>query len=493
VVRQSIFELARGAVSAKLLDRLIQAIEDGKEKDLAALFRIIAALAPSKYHRTGFEKLAFMVENDHPFVGVFKRTFRELHPNVRKKFIANFLVNFVVLGRGIRDREEKSRGFHIPNFMVISPTVRCNLHCKGCYASEYRGGEELSFEELDRILTEAKQLGMYFFTFSGGECFLRKDLLDLWEKHGNCFFQVYTNGTLLDEPMVEKLVRLGNVAPMVSIEGSPRSTDDRRGPGMFDRIMETYARLKKAGVLFGFSATCTRENAEELASDSFIDSMISAGCLAGWFFQYIPTGLSPDTALMATPEQRALLHEKVEQWRQEKPIFMGDFWNDGPYVDGCMAGGERYLHITASGDVEPCVFVHFAVDNIHGKKLTDVFQSSFFRAIREAQPYDDDNLLRPCMIIDHPHVLREIVARTGAHPTHPGAESILKEMAADLDRYAERMKAIYDPIWESYGRDRYLQSLQNEEKPEVHARIGRRASRRTNLCGSGAATKEGTM
>lgn len=164
MVRQSIFELARGAVSAKLLDRLIQAIEDGKEKDLAALFRIIAALAPSKYHRTGFEKLAFMVENDHPFVGVFKRTFRELHPNVRKKFIANFLVNFVVLGRGIRDREEKSRGFHIPNFMVISPTVRCNLHCKGCYASEYRGGEELSFEELDRILTEAKQLGMYFFT-----------------------------------------------------------------------------------------------------------------------------------------------------------------------------------------------------------------------------------------------------------------------------------------------------------------------------------------
>jgi len=262
---------------------------------------------------------------------------------------------------------------------------------------------------------------------------------------------------------------------------------------MHDRIMETYARLKKAGVLFGFSATYTRENAEEIASEEFIDSMISAGCLAGWFFQYIPTGLNPDPSLMATPEQRARLHEKVEQWRREKPIFMGDFWNDGPYVDGCMAGGERYVHIIANGDVEPCVFVHFAVDNIHGKKLTEVFQSSFFQAIREAQPYDDDNLLRPCLIIDHPHVLREIVERTHAHPTHPGAESILQEMAGDLDRYAEEMKAIYDPIWENSGRDRYLQSLQNEDKPEVHARIGRRASRQESLSGSGAATKEGTM
>jgi len=315
----------------------------------------------------------------------------------------------------------------------------------------------------------------------------------LWEKHGDCFFQVYTNGTLLDEPMVERLVELGNVAPMVSIEGSPKSTDARRGPGMHERIMETFARLKKAGVLFGFSATYTRENAEEIASDAFIDSMISAGCLAGWFFQYIPTGLKPDTALMATPEQRARLHEKVEQWRREKPIFMGDFWNDGPYVDGCMAGGERYVHIIANGDVEPCVFVHFAVDNVHGKKLTDVFQSPFFQAIREAQPYDDDNLLRPCLIIDHPHVLREIVERTHARPTHPGAESILHEMAEDLDRYAEEMKAIYDPVWEKSGRDRYLQSLRNEDKPEVHARIGRRTSLQESLSGSGAATKEGTM
>jgi len=492
MVGLSMFDQARGFVSARLLDHLARAIEEGKEKDLATLFRKISILAPSKYHKAGFEKMSLMAEENHPFVGVFRRLFSELHSNARKKFIANFLVNFIVLGRGIRDREEKMRNQHLPNFMVISPTMRCNLHCRGCYASEYGNGEELSFDELDRILSEAKALGMYFFTFSGGECFLREDLLDLWERHGDCFFQVYTNGTLLDDAMVGRLSRLGNVAPMVSIEGSRESTDARRGPGMYDKIMATFSRLRKAGVLFGFSATCTRENAEEIASDSFIDAMISAGCLAGWFFQYIPTGLDPDTSLMANPGQRALLHEKVEQWRRVKPVFMGDFWNDGPYVDGCMAAGERYLHIIANGDVEPCVFVHFAVDNIHGKALTEVFDSPFFKAIREAQPYDDDNLLRPCLIIDHPHVLREIVARVNARPTHQGAGTLLGEMAEDLDRYAAGMKEVYDPLWESGGRERYLESLRNEDKPEVHARMGRKAPN-GHLSGNGAAKKEGTI
>ncbi len=473
MVGLSMFDQARGFVSARLLDHLARAIEDGKEKDLAALFSKISTLAPSRYHKAGFEKLSLMVQENDPFVEVFKRTFRELHPHVRKMFIANFLVNFIVLGRGIRDREEKSRRLHLPNFMVISPTMRCNLHCRGCYAAEYGNQEELSFDELDRVLKEAKALGMYFFTFSGGECFVREDLLDLWEKHDDCFFQVYTNGTLLDDALVEKLVRLGNVAPMVSIEGSRASTDLRRGPGMYDKILSSFSRLRNAGVLFGFSATYTRENAEEIASDDFIDAMISAGCLVGWFFQYIPTGLEPDISLMAKPEQRAFLHEKVEAWRTEKPIFMGDFWNDGPYVDGCMAGGERYLHIIANGDVEPCVFVHFAVDNIHGKTLTEVFDSPFFKAIRQAQPYDDDNLLRPCLIIDHPHVLREIVASAQARPTHPGAESILEEMAESLDCYATGMKEVYDSLWESSGRAKYLRSLRNEDKTEVRARIGR--------------------
>lgn len=473
----TLLDRVKGTVSTRVLEEIARKVEKGDKEDLADLFKLISVIAPARYHRDGMEKMSRMAKEGHPFIGVFKRAFEQLHPNVREKLIANFLVNFIVLGRGIRDREEKSRKIHIPNFLVISPTMRCNLHCRGCYAAEYGKGEELSFQELDRIISEAKDLGMFFFTFTGGECFVREDLLDLWERHDDCFFQVYTNGTLLDDRVVQRLVRMGNVAPMVSIEGEEIATDWRRGPGMYKKIMEVFDRLREAGLLFGFSATYTRENSGDLTSDGFMARMLEKGCLVGWFFQYIPTGLSPDPSMMATPLQRVQLHEKVEQWRREKPIFLGDFWNDGPYVDGCMAGGERFLHIISNGDVEPCVFAHFAVDNIHGKSLAEVIESPFFKAIRGAQPYDDDNMLRPCMIIDHPHVLRELVASHHARPTHPGAEAILEELSEEIDGYASGVKAAFDPLWESAGREKYLKSLESEEKKETHDRIGRRISR----------------
>jgi len=358
--------------------------------------------------------------------------------------------------------------------MVISPTMRCNLRCKGCYAAGYSKEDDLPLERIDRLIDEAKELGMYFFTFSGGECFVRPDLLDLWKKHHDCFFQVYTNGTLLDEVTVGRLVKLGNVAPMVSVEGSREETDMRRGRGMNDRVMETFGRLSEAGLLFGFSATCTRSSADYIASDAFLEEMLDHGCKVGWFFQYIPTGDDPDLGYMATPTQRAALHRKVTEWRRKYPIFLGDFWNDGPFVDGCMAGGERYLHVISSGDVEPCVFVHFAVDNIIDKSLLEVIQSPFFRDIRDRQPYDDDNLLCPCMIIDHPQVLREVVKTHGARATHPGSERILTELSRGLDDYSGSIHKLFDPLWEGGEREQYLKSLEREDKQHPQGRFKKR-------------------
>jgi len=470
----SAFERLKGVISATLIERIVKVVESGDEKKLAGLFDLLSKLAPAKYFRESFAQLAEMARTNHPFVGVFRRVFTELNENCRKKAILNFLVNFIILGRAIRDRKEKELGVHIPNFMVISPTMRCNLNCKGCYASAYSKEGDLPIEVVDRVISEAKELGMYFFTFSGGECFIREDLLDLWEKHDDCYFQVYTNGTLLDDKMTDRLAEMGNVAPMLSVEGSKEETDYRRGPGVYEKVMNSFELLRRKGILYGFSATFTRSSAEYLLKDEFIEKMLDKGCKVGWFFQYIPTGGAPDLNYMATPQQRAALHEKVEEWRSKYPIFLGDFWNDGPYVDGCMAGGQRYLHIISSGEVEPCVFVHFAVDNIKEKSLLEVLQSDFFKAIREAQPYDDDNLLCPCVIIDHPHVLRELVKKYGAKPTHPGAEALLKDLAPGLDRYSEEIRSIFGPEWEERGRSKYLKSLEKEDKKELLERIKKR-------------------
>jgi len=162
---------------------------------------------------------------------------------------------------------------------------------------------------------------------------------------------------------------LGNAAPAISIEGFEKETDARRGEGTFKRIMEAMDNLRNAGVPFGFSATPTKLNIETLMSDEFIDLMIEKGCSIGWFFQYVPIGRKPDVSLMATPEQRFRLRRRSIEIRNTKPIFIGDFWNDGPYVGGCICGARQagYFHINCHGDVEPCVFLQFSVDNIKDK------------------------------------------------------------------------------------------------------------------------------
>jgi len=294
----------------------------------------------------------------------------------------------------------------------------------------------LPFEVFDRVIQEGKDLGIYLYVVSGGEPFVWDGLLDIFEKHSDCIFQVYTNGSMLDDAMCEKIVDLGNVLPCISIEGFAKETDERRGPGTFEQITRAMESLNRRNGLFGFSLTVTSRNADFVTSDQFIDEWVARGCFIGWVFTYVPVGRSPDISLMPTPEQRIKVGQRVRYFRATRPIFIADFWNDGDYVGGCIAGGRMYLHINCHGDVEPCVFCHFAVDNIKQKSLKEVLNSNLFKSIRAKQPFNQDHRM-PCMLIDDPTVLRDVIRETGARPTHPGAETLVTSLAPNLDRYSE--------------------------------------------------------
>jgi len=341
-------------------------------------------------------------------------------------------------------------GFEPPWFIVISPTMRCNLNCVGCSTRKYSKDSDLPIGIVDRLITEAKnEMGMHFIVTQGGEMFIYDDMWKLYEKHSDVYFQVYTNGTLINKEVASRLAKLGNVAPMISLEGFHKHTDARRGKGVFDKVMEAMDNLREAGVMFGFSVTQTRGNTEVVTSFEFIDMLIEKGACVGWYFQFLPIGKDPDTRLMATPEQRQKLRKFLEEVRATRPIFIGDFWNDGPFVGGCIAAGRRYIHINHKGDVEPCAFVHFAVDNIRDKSLVEALQSPFFTFLRSRQPFSE-NLLTPCMIIDNPHILREAVATCHVHPTHESADQILKgEIAKFLDEYAKKIKCLTEEEWQS--------------------------------------------
>src|SRR4030066_2063281 len=221
------------------------------------------------------------------------------------------------------------------------------------------------------------------------------------------------------------------------------------------RAMDT---LKDNGVLFGFSVTATRNNNDLVVSGAFVDLFVEKGAVIGWYFNYIPIGKEPDMDLMPTPEQRDHRRERILEIRKDNKIVIADFWNDGPLVNGCMAGGRNYLRINVNGDVEPCVFVHFATDNIKEKSLIEVLNSNFFKGFRKRQPYKK-NHLRPCCIIDSPEVLRDIVAESGAYPTHEGAETVIGCLARPLDKYASDYKVIADKAWD----EEYIPEEEGEE------------------------------
>lgn len=374
-----------------------------------------------------------------------KRVLSSIDPNVRRNYLARFISSIVFHDPAINYLPD-GRDYPSPACVVISPTMRCNLRCLGCYAGNYTKNDDLPQDVLERVINEARELGTRFFIITGGEPLIYQHLFDVVKKFKDCAFQFYTSGHLINEKIARRIVELGNIVPAVSIEGFKEHTEFRRGEGGFDRVMRAMDILREARALFAFSVTATRHNTDVVISDEFIDLMIEKGVGYGWYFTYVPIGRNPDLDLMPSPEQRDRLRIGINRIREERGLLIGDFWNDGALSEGCLSGGRRYLHINSKGDVEPCVFVHFAVDNIKRTSLKEALASDFFRAFRKAQPFGS-NLLRPCPIIDHPHVLRRLVPKFGARPTHEGAESIVTDLSEAMDRYSQGVKSIYDPVW----------------------------------------------
>jgi len=389
-----------------------------------------------------------LFEKEHPSIEVVRKMLKDTNHRQKEQLIKTFFVNQLLLGSNKRKKFSKQiDGFYPPGFMVLSPTMKCNLTCFGCFAGSYQNDYELSLNDIDRVLNEGKEMGMYFAVISGGEPFVNKNLLRMIEKHSDVAFHVFTNGSLIDERMADTIAELGNILPAISVEGFEKETDVRRGKGHYHKVMRAMKFLKERKLLFGFSATQTRLNSDLITSDRFVEHFIQQGCVVGWYFMYVPVGREPNLQLLPTPEQRDNLRQRVDYIRGTKSILIGDFWNDGPIVGGCLAGGRKYFHINAQGDIEPCVFCHFSVDNIKNKSLKEALNSPMFQKIRQTIR-DNSNELRPCMLVDHPEVLKEVTSLNGVYFTHEGAERVITDLVPDLERYSAEYGKIADLVWE---------------------------------------------
>ena len=434
------------------IDGTLKFINKDREKNLLKLVDISEKFMGNTFKKSTYEETRRMIQNpDEKWMQYLNRALDELNPHVIKMNALN--LGFEAAFRGYKKTKEmeKIHQCNIPWIILMDPTSACNLHCTGCWAAEYGHKMNLTFEEMDSIITQGKELGIYFYMYTGGEPMVRKkDLIRLCEKHQDCAFHAFTNGTLIDDEMCKEMVRVGNMTLSISLEGFEEENDGRRGEGIYKKVLDTMDLLKQYGLLFGTSICYTSKNIDVVTSDKFLDMIIEKGCRFTWYFHYMPVGNEASVELMPTKEQREYMYHRVREIRAKeggKQIFAMDFQNDGEFVGGCIAGGKRYCHINPNGDVEPCVFVHYSSANIKEKSLLECLKQPLFLASREGQPFNQ-NHLRPCPMLENPQYLQKMVHETGAKSTDMQSPEDVEHLCGKCTVYAEEWKKTADDLWE---------------------------------------------
>ena len=270
--------------------------------------------------------------------------------------------------------------------------------------------------------------------------------MKLCREHSDCIFLCFTNATLIDEKLADEMLEVGNFVPAISLEGFEEATDGRRGDGIYQKVIKAMNLLRRKKLLYGISACYTSANYDSITSAEFYDKLIDLGAYFIWYFHYMPVGNDASTELLPTPEQRIEVYRRVRKYRAEKPLFAMDFQNDAEYVGGCIAGGRRYLHINANGDVDPCVFIHYSDSNIREKSLLDALRGPMFMAYHDGQPFNE-NMFRPCPMLENPEKLRAIVEKSGAHSTDLQSPESADHLCTKCDKYAACWKPVADELW----------------------------------------------
>lgn len=376
----------------------------------------------------------------------------DIDSHVLEKAFENFALNAVLLGWKKEEELRKKYDCNIPWAILLDPTSACNLHCTGCWAAEYGNKLNLSFDEIDSIITQGKEMGVYFYIYTGGEPLVRKnDLIAICHKHNDCMFLTFTNGTLIDDDFTEAMLEVGNLIPALSVEGFESSTDARRGKGTYQKVVRAMNLLKEKRLPFGISCCYTAQNVDSISSEEYIAQMVEWGAKFVWYFHYMPVGNEAVPELMPSVEQRKYMYHRVREIRASQPIFAMDFQNDGEYVGGCVAGGRRYLHINAAGDIEPCVFIHYSDANIRKTSLLEALQMPLFKAYHAGQPFNE-NHLRPCPMLENPEKLRAMIDSTDAHSTDLQSPESAEHLCAKCEQYAADWAAAAEELWEESPR-----------------------------------------
>jgi MoaA/NifB/PqqE/SkfB family radical SAM enzyme len=317
----------------------------------------------------------------------------------------------------LRHKARLKRGEVFPPFLYVSIINSCNLRCQGCWVDVAHKQETISPEAFRRLVVEARAMGNVFFGIVGGEPFMHPHLLDMLAEFPDCYFQIFTNGHFITEDRAKRLYQLGNVTPLISVEGTEIVSDERRGrANVLSKTMQGLHNALAAGVFTGVCTSLCRTNIDDLLTEAWVDRLIDLGVMYTWFHVYRPMGPHPNPDLCLTPEQALRARQFVVEMRAKKPIIIIDAYYDGEGQALCPAATGISHHINPWGDIEPCPIVQFAKESIHStavdsRSLKDKFiRSAFLRDFRNLAA----ETTRGCIVLERPDLLKKLVEAHGA-------------------------------------------------------------------------------
>ena len=323
-----------------------------------------------------------------------------------------FMLRFAAASRAASKKRRKAEddGEHIPPFLIASITSKCNLHCEGCYSRcnhatvDSEPVQQLTSAEWLRIFEEADEMGISFILLAGGEPMLRRDIIEAAGKMQNILFPVFTNGTFIDEEYYALFERSRNLVPIMSIEGNKKITDQRRGSGIYDRLMKNMDEFKNRGLIFGASVTVTTQNYGEVTSDAFLSTLSERGCKSVIYVEYVPV-TEDSFALAPTDTEREYLMNEIKRLREEhSDMVYISFPGDEKSSGGCVAAGRGFFHINSHGGAEPCPFSPYSDVNVRTTSLREAMHSPLFSALQSGDILLDDHI-GGCIL----HEKRELV------------------------------------------------------------------------------------
>src|SRR5207302_343228 len=311
-----------------------------------------------------------------------------------------------------RHKRRLKRGEFFPPFLYVSVINSCNLRCQGCWVDVAAKQETITPAAFDKLIHEAKAMGNVFFGIVGGEPFMHPHLLDMLAAHPDCYFQIFTNGQFITEERARRMRQMGNVTPLISVEGNEIVSDERRGrPGVLNKTMEGLRNCLKHKVFTGVCTSLARTNIDDLLTEAWVDRLIDMGVMYTWFHVYRPMGPHPEPGLCLTPEQQLRARRFVVEMRAKKPIVIVDAYYDGEGQALCPAATGISHHINPWGGIEPCPIVQFTKESIHSseadsRSLKDKFlQSTFLQDFRDVARTST----RGCIVLERPDLLKAMV------------------------------------------------------------------------------------